>query len=147
MLFRSKLRRQVREDIRSLQQSLGVTTIYVTHDQEEALAISDNIIVMKDAVISQQGSPRELYNFPSNKFVANFIGDSNIVDATIISNQQNNYEIKIGNKTFKIQSKLRVQSSPHVSIRPDKITILKSSKDNDLEGSIESASFVGGSIQ
>ena len=143
----AKLRRQVREDIRSLQQSLGVTTIYVTHDQEEALAISDNIIVMKDAVISQQGSPRELYNFPSNKFVANFIGDSNIVDATIISNQQNNYEIKIGNKTFKIQSKLKAQSSPHVSIRPDKITILKSSKDNDLEGSIESASFVGGSMQ
>ena len=143
----AKLRRQVREDIRSLQQSLGVTTIYVTHDQEEALAISDNIIVMKDAVISQQGSPRELYNFPSNKFVANFIGDSNIVDATIISNQQNNYEIKIGNKTFKIQSKLKAQSDPHVSIRPDKITILKSSKDNDLEGQIESVSFVGGSMQ
>ena len=61
----AKLRRQVREDIRSLQQSLGVTTIYVTHDQEEALAISDNIIVMKNAIISQQGSPRDLYNYPN----------------------------------------------------------------------------------
>ena len=79
----AKLRRQVREDIRSLQQSLGVTTIYVTHDQEEALAISDNIIVMKNAIISQQGSPRDLYNYPNNKFVANSIGDSNIINGHI----------------------------------------------------------------
>ncbi len=60
----AKLRRQVREDIREIQQKLGVTTIYVTHDQEEALAISDKVIVMNKAVIAQQGSPKDLYNFP-----------------------------------------------------------------------------------
>ena len=144
----SKLRRQVREDIRFLQQSLSVTTIYVTHDQEEALAISDNIIVMKNAVIAQQGGPRDLYNYPNNKFVANFIGDSNIIKVSIVSQQQDNYEIKIDKKVFKIKSFIQAnKDEPHVSIRPDKINILKISKDNDLEGQIDSNSFVGGSIQ
>ena len=144
----SKLRRQVREDIRLLQQSLSVTTIYVTHDQEEALAISDNIIVMKNAVIAQQGGPRDLYNYPNNKFVANFIGDSNIIKVSIVSHQEDNYEIKIDNKVFKIKSSIQAnKDEPHVSIRPDKINILKTSKDNDLEGQIDSNSFVGGSIQ
>jgi len=144
----SKLRRQVREDIRFLQQSLSVTTIYVTHDQEEALAISDNIIVMKNAVIAQQGAPRDLYNYPNNKFVANFIGDSNIIKVSIVSHQEDNYEIKIDKKDFKIKSSIQVnKDEPHVSIRPDKINILKTSKDNDLEGQIDSNSFVGGSIQ
>src|SRR6056300_1940725 len=144
----AKLRRQVREDIRSLQQSLGVTTIYVTHDQEEALAISDEIIVMKNAIISQQGSPRDLYNYPNNKFVANFIGDSNIINVSIVSHQQDNYEIKIDKKVFKIKSSIQAnKTEPHVSIRPDKISILNSTKDNDLEGQIDSSSFVEGSIQ
>ena len=144
----SKLRRQVREDIRLLQQSLSVTTIYVTHDQEEALAISDNIIVMKNAVIAQQGVPRDLYNYPNNKFVANFIGDSNIIKVSIVSHQEDNYEIKIDKKVFKIKSSIQAnKDEPHVSIRPDKINILKTSKDNDLEGQIDSNSFVGGSIQ
>ena len=144
----SKLRRQVREDIRFLQQSLSVTTIYVTHDQEEALAISDNIIVMKNAVIAQQGVPRDLYNYPNNKFVANFIGDSNIIKVSIVSHQQDTYEIKIDKKVFKIKSSIQAnKDEPHVSIRPDKINILKTSKDNDLEGQIDSNSFVGGSIQ
>ena len=83
----AKLRRQVREDIREIQQKLGVTTIYVTHDQEEALAISDKVIVMNNAVIAQEGSPKDLYNNPKNKFVANFIGDANVVSAEIESKE------------------------------------------------------------
>ena len=73
----AKLRRQVRQDIRDLQQEIGVTAIYVTHDQEEALAISDDIIVMEDGNISQIGSPETLYKSPKNDFVAQFIGDAN----------------------------------------------------------------------
>ena len=69
----AKLRRQVREDIRNLQQTLGVTTIYVTHDQEEALAISDKVIVMNEAIIAQEGTAKDLYIHPKTKFVANFI--------------------------------------------------------------------------
>ena len=67
--------------IRNIQQRLGVTTIYVTHDQEESLAISDNVIVMNKSIIAQEGKPIDLYDNPNNKFVANFIGDANIIKA------------------------------------------------------------------
>ena len=79
----AKLRRRVREEIRELQQSLNLTVAYVTHDQEEALAVSDRIIVMSNARIAQEGAPRELYEEPANAFVADFIGDANLIDVTI----------------------------------------------------------------
>src|SRR3546814_17557157 len=79
----AKLRRQVRGEIRDLQQKLGITSVYVTHDQSEALAISDTIIVMNRAVIAQEGAPRDLYEAPVDRFVADFIGDANIVTAEI----------------------------------------------------------------
>ena len=75
----AKLRRQVREDIRAIQQNLHLTVVYVTHDQEEALAVSDEIVVMRDAAIAQMGSPRQLFNEPVSQFVADFIGEANIV--------------------------------------------------------------------
>ena len=102
----AKLRRQVREDIRSIQQKLAVTTIYVTHDQEEALAISDKVIVMNDAIIAQEGTPKELYSFPNTKFVANFIGDSNIIKVNIIANDENTYSISFSNINFKLNLNL-----------------------------------------
>ena len=80
----AKLRRRVREEIRELQQDLGLTTVYVTHDQEEALAVSDRIIVMNEAVIAQEGTPKELYEEPINLFVSDFIGDSNLINSSII---------------------------------------------------------------
>jgi len=80
----SKLRRQMREDICRLQQELGVTSVYVTHDQDEALAVSDDVVVMRDGEIAQQGSPKELYLQPNSKFVATFMGDANIVKGDVI---------------------------------------------------------------
>ena len=110
----AKLRRQVREDIREIQQKLGVTTIYVTHDQEEALAISDKVIVMNNAIIAQQGSPKELYNFPKTKFVANFIGDANVVKAEIINQNNNIYEIQLAEMKINIESDQKLESSVSV---------------------------------
>src|SRR5581483_9823562 len=75
----AKLRRRVRQEIRELQQSLELTVIYVTHDQEEALAVSDQVIVMDRGRIAQQGAPADLYDAPSNRFLADFIGDANLV--------------------------------------------------------------------
>ena len=75
----AKLRRHVREEIHELQQSLSLTAVYVTHDQQEALAISDRIVVMSMARIAQDGTPRGLYEQPNSHFVADFIGDANIV--------------------------------------------------------------------
>jgi len=143
----AKLRRQVREDIREIQQKLGVTTIYVTHDQEEALAISDKVIVMNNAVIAQQGSPKELYNFPKTKFVANFIGDANVVKAEIINQNNNIYEIQLAEMKINIKSEQKLESSVSVSLRPEKITILKNPEENSIYASVNNASFVGNSYQ
>ena len=79
----AKLRRRVRQEIRDLQQSLELTVIYVTHDQEEALAVSDHIIVMESGRIAQKGTPHELYEPPASRFLADFIGDANLVDGEI----------------------------------------------------------------
>src|SRR5438552_15909469 len=79
----AKIRVQVRSEIRKLQQQLGITTIYVTHDQEEALSLSDRVAVMKDGRVLQVGAPKELYERPANRFVADFIGINNLVEVTV----------------------------------------------------------------
>lgn len=79
----AKLRRQVRTDIRELQQELGLTVVYVTHDQAEALAVSDQVIVMSQARVAQIGTPRELYEHPASEFLADFIGDTNLLRGTV----------------------------------------------------------------
>ena len=143
----AKLRRQVREDIREIQQKLGVTTIYVTHDQEEALAISDKVIVMNKAVIAQQGSPKDLYNFPKNKFVANFIGDANDVAAEIINKQSNTYELKLAEMSVKIKSNQDLNGKVTLALRPEKIKIKRNNDNNCIHATIKNASFVGSSYQ
>ena len=79
----ARLRRQMREEIRELQQRLSLTVVYVTHDQAEAMAVSDRIIVMNKAAIAQEGAPRELYEQPRDPFVAGFMGDANRVRGTL----------------------------------------------------------------
>lgn len=79
----AKLRRRVREEIRDLQRRFNLTAVYVTHDQEEALAVSDRIVVMNQGRIAQIGTPRELYNSPSSRFVADFIGDANLIEGEV----------------------------------------------------------------
>jgi len=143
----AKLRRQVREDIREIQQKLGVTTIYVTHDQEEALAISDKVIVMNKAVIAQEGSPKDLYNFPKNKFVANFIGDANDVTADIVDKQSNIYELKLAEMNVKIEINRDLSDKVSLALRPEKIKINRTNNENAIHASIKSASFVGSSYQ
>jgi iron(III) transport system ATP-binding protein len=143
----AKLRRQVREDIREIQQKLGVTTIYVTHDQEEALAISDKVIVMNKAVIAQEGSPKDLYNFPKNKFVANFIGDANDVTAEIINKQSNTYDLKLAEMNVKIEINKDLNDKVSLALRPEKIKINRANNENCIHASIKSASFVGSSYQ
>ncbi len=143
----AKLRRQVREDIREIQQKLGVTTIYVTHDQEEALAISDKVIVMNNAVIAQEGSPKDLYNYPKNKFVANFIGDANDVTAEIIQKQSNTYDLKLAEMEIKIETNQDLNDKVSLALRPEKIKIDRVNNGNSIHATIKNASFVGSSYQ
>ena len=143
----AKLRRQVREDIRNIQQRLGVTTIYVTHDQEESLAISDNVIVMNKSIIAQEGKPIDLYDNPNTKFVANFIGDANIIKAEATSKNDTLYRLKIGEVIVEVNSTKRINKTTSIALRPEKININKNKKENNLIGKIISASFVGNSYQ
>ena len=143
----AKLRRQVREDIREIQQKLGVTTIYVTHDQEEALAISDKVIVMNNAVIAQEGSPKNLYNFPKNRFVANFIGDANVVEAKINNKNSNSYDLKIAEMNIKVNKDIELDGNVSIALRPEKIFINREKNENCIHATINNASFVGNSYQ
>jgi iron(III) transport system ATP-binding protein len=92
----ARLRRRVREDIRDIQTKLGLTVVYVTHDQEEALAVSDRIIVMNDAVIAQIGTPRELYDAPADAFVADFIGEANLIPCQVVAVSGGRAEVRAG---------------------------------------------------
>jgi iron(III) transport system ATP-binding protein len=143
----AKLRRQVREDIRNIQQRLGVTTIYVTHDQEESLAISDNVIVMNKSIIAQEGKPIDLYDNPNTKFVANFIGDANIIKAEATSKNATLNTLKIGEVIVEVNSTKKINKTTSIALRPEKININKNKKENNLIGKIISASFVGNSYQ
>ena len=143
----AKLRRQVREDIRNIQQRLGVTTIYVTHDQEESLAISDNVIVMNKSIIAQEGKPIDLYDNPNTKFVANFIGDANIIKAEATSKNDTLHTLKIGDVIVEVNSTKRINKTNSIALRPEKININKNKIENNLIGKIISASFVGNSYQ
>ena len=100
-----------------------------------------------NAIIAQQGSPKELYNFPKTKFVANFIGDANVVKAEIINQNNNIYEIQLAEMKINIESDQKLESSVSVSLRPEKITISKSPEENSIHASVNNASFVGNSYQ
>ena len=79
----AKIRAHLREEIRAIQRELGITTVFVTHDQEEALSMSDRVVVMNEGRVEQVGTPFEIYNYPHSRFVASFVGTLNIVEATV----------------------------------------------------------------
>ena len=143
----AKLRRRVREEIRELQQNLELTTIYVTHDQEEALAVSDRIIVMNQAVIAQEGTPRQLYEEPVNLFVSDFIGDANIVKAEIIKIEGANAEVEIGGIRTKLPHRGLISGEVNVAIRPQSICLSQSGNENGIHGTILKAIYLGDHIE
>lgn len=130
----AKLRVDMRSAIRDIQKSVGITTIYVTHDQEEAMAISDYIAVMKDGEIQHLGTPKEIYQRPRNEFVATFIGRTNIIDT-----KMENGLITIGGYTFKVPS-LEGNSNVKVSIRPEEFVI---NSEKGIKAKVEDSIFLG----
>ena len=143
----AKLRRRVREEIRELQQKLELTTVYVTHDQEEALAVSDRIFVMNEAVIDQEGTPQQLYEEPVNLFVADFIGDANIVKAQILKIDGINANVDIGGIGVNLPNRGLVSGEVSVAIRPQSICLSQSGLENSIPGTILKAIYLGGHIE
>ena len=134
-----KLRKEMQTELKNMQQRLGITFIYVTHDQEEALTMSDTIAVMDKGKIQQIGSPVDIYNEPKNAFVAKFIGESNIVDAVM----KEDFLVEFGEKTFECVDKgFEKFEEVDVVIRPEDIEIV-SVEDGKWEGIVESVTFKG----
>ena len=136
----AKLRVQMRTVIKKLQRKLGITTIYVTHDQEEALAISDRIAVMKDGVIMQIGTPTEIYAKPQNPFVAGFIGTSNFLDCTV----KENGEVTIENElTIRVPLKKPYSGKATLSARPEQLFFAS----EGMPGEVQFSTFLGDFIE
>ena len=136
----AKLRVPMRTVIKKLQRKLGITTIYVTHDQEEALAISDRIAVMKDGVIMQIGTPTEIYAKPQNPFVAGFIGTSNFLDCTV----RENGEVTIENElTIRVPLKKPYSGKATLSARPEQLFFAR----DGMPGEVQFSTFLGDFIE
>ena len=139
----AKLRRRVREEIRELQQRLGLTVVYVTHDQEEALAVSDQIIVMDQAVIAQQGTPKELYDEPGSRFVADFIGDSNLVKGTLRRLDHERAAVDLGGLEVVLPHRGVADGEVDVAIRPEALRLSSGDPPESLAGNPAKAALPG----
>ncbi len=151
----ANLRVLMREEIRRIQKTLNLTTIFVTHDQEEAMSMSDRIVVMKDGEIQQIGSPVEIYEKPSNLFVASFIGYINLIDGKIVSKSKDTYTIKTSIGEIKnINSELGdISQEDEVTavIRPEAIDLLDKRnneiKENRFNGIVKDYTYVGALVR
>ena len=142
----ARLRRHVRTEIRELQQRLGFTAVYVTHDQEEALAVSDRIVVMKSGEIAQAGSPRELYETPASSFIADFIGEANVVPCEVARTGDGGLEARLGGLRHPIRAASAREGAAQLAIRPNAITLSEPRPDR-LDGRVASAAYLGDHIE
>lgn len=134
-----KLRKEMQYELKRIQQEVGITFIYVTHDQEEALTMSDKIVVMKDGAIQQVGTPVEIYNEPENRYVANFIGESNIIPGVMLED----YKVKFDDISFDcVDFGFKDNEPVDVIIRPEDIDIVDV-KDGKMTGEVLSVLFKG----
>lgn len=134
-----KLRKEMQIELKKIQQKLGITFIFVTHDQEEALTMSDTIVVMNKGEIQQMGSPEDIYNEPANSFVAKFIGESNIVDGIMLDD----FKVEFGGKIFDCVDKgFKKNEAIEVVIRPEDFEIVKY-ENGMLKGTVTSIIFKG----
>ena len=134
-----KLRKEMQRELKRIQQEVGITFIYVTHDQEEALTMSDKIVVMKDGEIQQIGTPLQIYNEPVNEYVARFIGESNIIEGTVVGEDK----VRFDDKTFDCDTAgFDANEQVDILIRPEDFEIV-ARKDAVMKGEVKSVVFKG----
>ncbi|HHU49285.1 MAG: spermidine/putrescine ABC transporter ATP-binding protein [Caldicoprobacterales bacterium] len=134
-----KLRKEMQVELKNMQQTLGITFIYVTHDQEEALSMSDTIVVMNNGEIQQIGTPEDIYNEPKNAFVADFIGESNILDGIM----ERDYLVTfMGKQVPCVDKGFATQEEVDVVIRPEDVKVVPR-EEGILEGVVRSVTFKG----
>ena len=134
-----KLRKDMQNELKSIQQAIGITFIYVTHDQEEALSMSDTVVVMADGEIQQIGTPTDIYNEPKNAFVADFIGESNILDGVMLEDKR----VRVAGHTFDcLDGGFDKNEQVDVVIRPEDVDVVPTEK-GMLTGQVTSVTFKG----
>ena len=141
-----KLREQTQFELMNIQYKVGVTFVVVTHDQEEAMTLSTRIAVMDRGRFIQTGTPTEIYEYPRDRFVADFIGSANILDAKVVSNLEGTIEVStyLGKFSFKSNSNISEGSDLFVGLRPEKISISKAaSKSKNITGYIDDIGYFG----
>jgi iron(III) transport system ATP-binding protein len=146
----AKVRVQVRQEIRKLQKELGITTVYVTHDQEEALTLSDRIVVFNQARVFQLGTPRELYERPRNRFVADFIGVNNLVQGRVVSAQSSllTMQTPLGEIKALPNGELKPGEACIACIRPENIVIGgPAGERNRAKGKVSFAAYLGNTLR
>lgn len=136
-----KLRKDMQSELKKIQQAIGITFIFVTHDQEEALSMSDTVVVMDKGEIQQIGSPIDIYNEPKNAFVADFIGESNILDGVMVED----YLVEVAGQRFKsLDSGFGKMKPVDVVIRPEDIDVVPSNSPSaHINGEVTSVTFKG----
>ena len=134
-----KLRKDMQQELKKIQKNTGITFVFITHDQEEALSMSDTIVVMSEGKIQQIGTPNDIYNEPVNAFVADFIGESNIVDGIMLDD----LKVSFAGHTFDCLDKGFNKNEPvDVVIRPEDVDIVAPEK-GMLKGTVTSVTFMG----
>ena len=144
----AKVRVSLREEIRAIQKTLGITTIFVTHDQEEALSMSDRIVVMNNGRAEQVGTPFDVYNKPATRFVANFVGTLNVIEGKVTDPAAG--RVRVGSSEIVLGQKLAGASGDAVSLalRPEAVSVgRRDGREAILDGSIADVSFLGSVIR
>jgi ABC-type Fe3+/spermidine/putrescine transport system ATPase subunit len=145
----AKIRVQVRAEIRTLQQELGITTVYVTHDQEEALSLSDRVAVMKDGRVLQVGAPREIYERPRTRFVADFVGTNNLLAGEVLERHGDRLVVATAIGRIHAVPNGSIEGTCVLAIRPENISLGASgpSDGNVVRGRIAFASYLGNTLR
>ncbi|HEY3312655.1 MAG TPA: ABC transporter ATP-binding protein [Anaerolineales bacterium] len=143
----AKIRVELRQEIRRIQQTMNITTVYVTHDQEEALSLSDRVVVMSQGHMEQVGTPVQIYNYPATEFVAQFVGQLNLLPVTDVDLAKG--ICKVGGQAvmFDHSSAQMVSDKPRLAIRPEELQLGAGEGRNVLKGSVESVMFLGAVVR
>ncbi|HYK94310.1 MAG TPA: ABC transporter ATP-binding protein [Candidatus Dormibacteraeota bacterium] len=143
----AKIRVALRQEIRSIQRQLGITTVYVTHDQEEALSLSDRVVVMSEGRMEQVGTPFEIYNFPTTPFVASFVGQLNIMPASIVNAERG--ELTVAAQPIRVGRAFTGEAGRQVNValRPEMASLGEAGGANRLVGKVAEVSFLGSIVR
>lgn len=138
----AKLRVTMRTEIRKIQQKVGITAIYVTHDQSEAMSISDKIIIMSKGKVEQIGTPREIYYHPNSRFVADFIGEANFLDAQVLEAGEEKAKILVAGETLEVNNFAHAKAGDksELVLRPEAVSL---SESGVIEGTVTLSTFMG----